>query len=73
MGRGGMFTGHFNIGPITVYGANAMHYAVNIKSRWGWICFRLPFRSFNRWWPLYFYISPDATPQRATFMVGRDE
>ena len=68
-----LFRGHLNVGPITIYGRNAMHWAVNIRSKWGWICFRLPFRCFGRWWPLYFYISPNATPQDATFMLGRDE
>lgn len=68
-----MFRGHVNFGPVTLYGRNAMHWAVNIKSRWGYICFRLPFRCFNRWWPLYLYISPDATPQSAIYMLGRDE
>jgi hypothetical protein len=64
--------GHMNIGPITIYGANAMHYAINIKSKRGYICFRLPLRCFGRWWPLYFYVSPDATPSSATFwLYGR--
>jgi hypothetical protein len=68
------FSEHWNFGPVTVYGANAMHWAVNIKTRrWGYVCFRLPVRCFGRWWPLYFYCSPDATPQSATFMVGSDE
>jgi hypothetical protein len=63
--------GHINIGPITIYGENAMHWAVDIRSRWGYVCFRLPFRCFNRWWPLYFYISPNATPQQATFIIPK--
>jgi hypothetical protein len=63
--------GHLNIGPVTIYGENAMHWAVNIRSRWGYICFRLPFRSMGRWWPLYFYVSPDATPGRATFIIPK--
>lgn len=36
------FGGHFTLGPLTVYGANAMDWAVNVKSRWGYICFTLP-------------------------------
>ena len=60
--------GHIDIGPITIFGENAMHWAVNIHTkRWGWVCFRLPFRSFGKWWPLYFYCSPNGTPQKATF------
>ena len=70
--------GHVSLGPVTIYGENAMHWAVNIKTRrWGYVCFRLPFRCFGRWWPLYFYCSPDATPNAATFIIpkwyrGRD-
>jgi hypothetical protein len=61
-----------NIGPITAYGANAMHWGINIRTRrWGYVCFRLPFRCFGRWWPLYFYVSPNATPWAATFLLGR--
>lgn len=69
------FGGHLNIGKrITVYGENAMHWAVNIHTkRWGYVCFRLPVRCFGRWWPLYFYVSPNATPWAATFLIGGDE
>jgi hypothetical protein len=59
--------GHITIGPITIFGENAMHWAVNIKTRRGWFCFRLPFRCFGSWWSLYCYLSPDATPNRATW------
>lgn len=65
--------GHVKLGPICVYGENAMHWGVNIKTRrWGYICFRLPFRCFKRWWHLYFYLSPNATPWASTFLVGRE-
>jgi len=65
--------GHISVGPITIYGANAMHWAVNIYTkRWGYICFRLPFPCFGKWWSLYFYISPNATPWAATFYIGKD-
>jgi len=64
--------GHFNIGPVTIYGDNAMHWGVNISSKkFGHICFRLPFFSHRAWWPLYFYCSPNATPWAATFMIGK--
>ena len=59
--------GHWRCGPVTIYGENAMHWAVNIKTRGGWLCFRLPLRSFGTWWPLYCYHSPDAMPGRATW------
>lgn len=63
--------GHINIGKLTVYGANAMHWGVTYHTKkWGYICFRLPLRCFGRWWPLYFYLSPNATPWTSTFMLG---
>jgi hypothetical protein len=58
--------GHFTVGNITVFGENAMHWAVNIRTRRGILCFRLPLRCFGRWWPLYCYFSPDGTPNAAT-------
>ena len=64
------FGGYFIIGPITVYGWNAMHVAVNIKTRWGYVCFHPTWRVFGHWWPWYFYISPNATPWAATFGIG---
>lgn len=65
-------SGHVNLGPVTLYGANAMHWAVNVwTERWGYVCFRLPLPCFGRWWPLYFYCSPNATPWAATFMLGK--
>lgn len=64
--------GHISIGNLTVHGANAMHWGVTYwTKRWGYICFRLPFFCFGRWWPLYFYLSPNATPWAATFMLGK--
>lgn len=66
-----LFGGHLNIGPVTIYGRNAMHWAVNIRTRrWGYICFRLPLRSFGCWWPMYLYFSPNATPWASTLYLG---
>lgn len=63
---------YINIGNVTIYGRNAMHWAVRIHSKkYGYICFRLPLPCFGRWWPLYFYCSPNATPWAATFMLGK--
>jgi hypothetical protein len=56
---------------ITFYGENAMRWAVNWKVFGTHICFRLPFRCFGRWWSLYIYSSPDATPTRAKWIIGR--
>ena len=65
--------GHVRLGPVVVYGENAMHWAVNIwTDKWGYVCFRLPFRCFGQWWPMDFYGSPNATPGSATFwLYGR--
>ena len=65
-------SGHISIGNLTIYGRNAMHWGVTLYTKkYGYICFRLPFRCFGKWWPLYFYCSPNATPLAATFMIGR--
>lgn len=65
-------SGHISIGPVTIYGENAMHWAVNIylKKRKTYFCFRLPFRCFGKWWPLYVYMSPNGTPSSATWKWG---
>lgn len=64
-------TRHWNIGKrITVYGKNAMSWAVNIHTkRWGYICFNIPYLSK---WNFHFYCSPNATPWASTFWVGSD-
>ena len=62
-----------NMGPITIYGQNAMHWAVNIKIPKCYICFRLPLRCFGKWWPLYLYISENATPGSSTILFGNGQ
>ena len=65
------FSGHIIIGKLTIYGRNAMHWGVTLYTKkYGYICFRLPFTCFGKWYPLYFYCSPNATPWAATFMIG---
>jgi len=65
--------GHIHFGSVTIYGRNAMHWGVNIHTRrWGYVCFRLPFTCYGKWWPLYFYVSPNATPWASTFLWGGD-
>lgn len=61
---------HISVGPITVFGFNAMHVAVNIKTRWGYICFHPSVYYLRRWWRWYFYISRNATPWAATVALG---
>lgn len=66
--------GHISLGSLTIYGENAMHWGVTIRSkRYGYICFRLPFKSFGRWIPLYFFLSPNATPWASTFYIGQND
>ena len=66
--------GHVHFAGVTIYGRNAMHWGVNIWTRrWGYVCFRLPFTCFGKWWPLYFYVSPNGTPWAATFLVGHED
>lgn len=56
--------------PITIYGFNAMHVAVNIATKYGYFCFHPTMYCFGTIWPWYFYISDDATPQRSKFAIG---
>ena len=65
-----VFRGNVSLGPITVYGANAMHWAINIQFRGKYWCFHPRTRTFGGYWPWYFYVSYDATPQGATFRRG---
>ena len=59
--------GHISVGPITIYGENAMHWAIQVRFNGkGYLCFRLPLRCFGQWWPMYCYFSPNATPSAAT-------
>lgn len=74
MFRRRFMSGHISLGRLTVYGRNAMHWSVQLYTKkFGYICFRLPLPCFGKWWPLYFYCSPNATPWAATFMLGRKE
>lgn len=58
--------GHITIGPVTIFGENAMHWAVVIGLPKTYLSFRLPLKCFGQWWPLYCFISPDGTPTKAT-------
>ncbi|MCK9447062.1 hypothetical protein M0Q50_09450 [bacterium] len=64
--------GHISIGSITIFGANAMNWSVNIRNRkYGFICFTLPsIRRRKYGMKPYFYVSPDGTPQSSTFYRG---
>lgn len=67
------FGGHLNIGPLTIYGYNAMHVALNLRVFNTYVCFHPTWKVFGYWWPWYFYISPNATPWAATFKIGRGD
>jgi len=57
----------FRIYPLR----SAMHGAAQFWTRrWGWVCFKPPTYAFGRWWPAYFYLSPNATPWAATLHIG---
>ena len=64
--------GHVSKGQVTVYGYNAMHWAITIRTRrWGRVCFRpTTITPFGVRWRWYFYVSPNGTPWAATFAVG---
>ena len=64
---------HISIGPITIYGANAMCWAVNIRNnKYGYICFTLPSIRRKRYeLKHYFYVSPDGTSGASTFYRGK--
>lgn len=78
-----MIGSHLNIGKrLTIYGDNAMQFGVTYwTKKYGYVCFRLPlpcgivdyflYDWKVRWQPLYFYVSPNATPWAATFMIGK--
>lgn len=65
-------TRHVSAGPIVLFPLRcAMHGAMNIRSRWGYLCIKLPCYVFGRWWPGYIYASPNATPWAAWWGLGR--
>lgn len=67
-------SGHLSIGPVTVYGANAMCWAVNIKTPYGYLCFTLPSIARKRAkMHHYIYLSPNGTPWAATWYRGSDK
>lgn len=61
--------GHLSIGKnITIFGENAMHWAVCIRTKkYGTITFTLPLRCFGRYWGCHIYFSPNGTPWACTY------
>jgi hypothetical protein len=66
-----LFRGHVSVGPVVLYGANAMHWAINVWAFGYWWCVHPRTRTFGGDWPAYFYVSRDATPTRARFRLPR--
>jgi len=64
------FTGHVNLGPLTIFGANAMHWTVQLRTPRGYLCFRPTTRSFGGYWPWKLYWSPNATPWAMRWGIG---
>lgn len=65
-----IFPGHIRFGGVVLYGANAMHWALDISTRWGYLCFHPTTRTFGGRWPWYLYLSPNATPWAARWGFG---
>ena len=63
-------SGGIHIGPVSISFANAMHWAVDIRSPWGFLCAHPTTRTFGGHWPWYVYFSPDATPNSARWSFG---
>lgn len=61
--------GHVNIGKrITIFGENAMHWAVEIHTKkYGYIVFTLPLRTFGKYFGCHIYFSPNGTPWASTY------
>lgn len=58
---------HRCLGPITLYPFDsAMHGAINIRTRLGFLCVQPP----SKHWGWYVYLSPNATPWASTWYVG---
>ena len=55
--------GHVSLGRLCIYGFNAMHVALDLRTPWGFLCIHPPFiRCFGKTWPWYIYLTKDGTP-----------
>jgi hypothetical protein len=72
VGAPALMTRHVSIGPIVLFPhRGAMYGALNVRTRWGYLCLRLPTFSYGRYLPGYLYASPNATPWAAWWGIGR--
>lgn len=66
------FGGHISVGPVTVFGLNAMHGAIEIKTeRFGYITIFPPLYWSGHYQEPGIVVSPNGTPAKATFIWGR--
>tara|TARA_R110000772_G_scaffold43995_1_gene101179 strand:+ start:7116 stop:7625 length:510 start_codon:yes stop_codon:yes gene_type:complete len=68
------FGGSISFFNVTIYGRNAMCWAVNIRTKkYGYVCFNLPIPMYGRINKFYYYLSPNGTPQASTYYkFGKD-
>jgi len=78
-------SGHVSIGPLVIFGCNAMNWTVNYRTKkWGAICFTLPTwdrialfifnaKGNGRHLEWYLYLSPNGTPWASTYYIGSDK
>jgi hypothetical protein len=74
--------GHISFGPITIFGANAMNWVMEIRiKKYGVLCFTLPViarwrknrydgKKYFQW---HIYLSPNCTPWACTFYRGNNK
>lgn len=62
--------GHITIGPVTLYGANAMHWTLEVSTPWGFLCAHPTTHTFGGKWPWKVFLSPDATPMSRRWGFG---
>lgn len=63
------FRGVRSIGPLTIYGFDAMHLSFSLDTPLGRVCFH-PTVEDNGIWPWYLYLSPNRTPRAAILAWG---
>jgi hypothetical protein len=66
----GRLTGHLTLGPLTVYFSNAMHWAVDITTPWGFLCVHPTVTMGGSTWPWYVFLSVDGTPGMRSWGMG---
>ena len=65
-----LMPGHITVGPVTLYGANAMHWTLEVSTRWGHLCIHPTTRTFGGHWPWHIYMSRDGTPGGRSWGFG---